>query len=106
MGIAHLPTKFRVVLAKQFQRRRFLEIDQFLIFCFEDLTYASSDSRCEIRQLQQSIDTKKLEIQQEIMYQTNLSTNLEKLNKHIKKQTDSIVDSEKELTKINLESTD
>ena len=39
------------------------------------------------------------------MYQTNLSTNLEKLNKHIKKQTDSIVDSEKELTKINLEKT-
>jgi chromosome segregation ATPase len=37
------------------------------------------------------------------MYQSNLSTKLEKLNEDIEKETDSIADSEKELTTIKLE---
>jgi chromosome segregation ATPase len=70
----------------------------FLIF-FEAPTYASSDS-CH---LQQSINTKKLEIENENMYESKLSTKLEKLREDIEKQNDIIADSEKKLTRLELE---
>jgi chromosome segregation ATPase len=73
------------------------------LFFFEEPTYPSSDSRCASRHLQQSIDKMKLEIQHKILYQSNLSTKLEKLTEDMEKQTDIIADIEKELTKLELE---
>jgi chromosome segregation ATPase len=61
--------------------------------------FASSDSL----HLQQSINTKKLEIKRENMYESKLSTKLEKLREDIEKQTDIIADSEKKLTRLELE---
>jgi chromosome segregation ATPase len=73
------------------------------LFFFEEPTYPSSDSRCENRHLQQSIDKKKLEIQHKSLHQSQLSTNLEKLTVDMEKQTDIIADIEMELTKLELE---
>jgi chromosome segregation ATPase len=68
-----------------------------------DPTYAHSDSTYESCHLQESIELKNIEIQQNVQHQTKVSNTLEKLKENMEEQTEIISSNEMKLTRIELE---